>query len=234
MLVGDICAQEDGLGLDKEIIGAQERGLEPNEEDRETREKRFNSSRMLDGETDFQEMELRTSKMLKGDIGAHEEGFTRLGREARAARVKGICTERLIGATMRIQNCRSIFFQERREERGEPREDRSMSRIRNLVKLENQHSMGKLSSCCHDTNTSAHWAKHTGKFYISDTSAQWAGRWSNPTILGRKDVTACSTRLPGHAMTQDGHAWGGGVREDVVMSGASAALCSTLCDWHSS
>ena len=246
MLIGDTVGQEDGLKYSKRLVGdieAQERGLEPNGESRETQEKRFNASRMLDGETDFQEMELRTSKMLKGDIVAHEEGFTRLGREAR---IEGICTERLRGATTRIHICGRIFFiQERREERGDPREDR-IREIKTMMKLdlESHQSTGNFY-CCQDTDTSAQWAQTTGNFYFSNLSTQWASRWSNLTILGQNnstadsmripgqvEATACSTRVPGHTMIQDGHAWGRGVREDVARSGASAALCSTLGDGH--
>ena len=153
-LVGDIEAQERGLEPNGEYRETQERGLEPNGECRETQEKRFNASRMLDGETDFQEMELRTSKMLKGDIGAHEEGFTRLGREAR---IEEICTERLRGATTRIHICGRIFFiQERREERGDPREDR-IREIKTIMKLdlESSQSTGNFY-CCQDTDTSGH------------------------------------------------------------------------------
>ena len=221
MLIGDTAGQEDGQKSSKRLVGdieAQERGLEPNGEYRETQEKRFNASRMLDGETDFQEMDLRTSKMLNGDIGAHEEGFTRLGREAR---IEGICTERLRGATTRIQFCGSIFFiQERREERGDPREDRPMSRIRkikNMMKLdlESHQSTGNFY-CCHDTDTSAQWAQTTGNFYFSDTSAQWASRWSDLTTIGQDD-TAASMKTSRHTRNQDGAAGEGGVREDVAL-----------------
>ena len=211
MLVGEIDdAQEDGSKSSKMLVGdieAQERGLEPNGECRETQEKRFNASRMLDGETDFQEMELRTSKMLKGDIGAHEEGFTRLGREAR---IEGICTERLRGATTRIHICGRIFFiQERREERGDPREDR-IREIKTMMKLdlESHQSTGNFY-CCQDTDTSAQWAQTTGNFYFSDTSAQWASRWS--------DLTTASMQTSRHTRNQDGAAGEGGVREDVAL-----------------
>ena len=230
-LVGDIEAQERGLEPNGEYRETQERGLEPNGECRETQEKRFNASRMLDGETDFQEMELRTGKMLDGDIDAHEKGFKRLGRGARV--------------TTRIQN--DNFFKVRGEERGESIEDRPRSRIRktkNLMKveLESHQSTGNFY-CCQDTDTSAQWAQTTGNFYFSNLSTQWASRWSNLTILGQNnstadsmripgqvEATACSTRVPGHTMIQDGHAWGRGVREDVARSGASAALCCTLWD----
>ena len=238
-------AQETGLKSSKilvrEIADALEEGWEPNEDVNDAQEDGLKSSKMLVGETFGQEDEPKSSKGLVGDIkaqerglepngeymkrdiGAHEEGFTRLGRKAR---VEEICTERLRGATTRIQNHSNTFFQERRE-------DRFMFRIRNLVKLENQQSVGNFY-CCHDRDTIAQWAQTTRKFYFSvyniDLSAQWAVRGSDPTTIGQDGAAVEGGVIedidPGLNMP-----WGRGVRgEDVVRSGAGAAMRSTLGD----
>ena len=108
-----------------------------------------------------------------------------------------------------------------------------MFRIRNLVKLENQQSVGNFY-CCHDRDTIAQWAQTTRKFYFSvyniDLSAQWAVRGSDPTTIGQDGAAVEGGVIedidPGLDMP-----WGRGVRgEDVVRSGAGAAMRSTLGD----